>query len=163
MVTNNFDDPPVSMTRGTPYILYKKDNAIWIGYSDEFNGDMYPGGAYNSMVDALKEVTTYEDFGLCIHKFNKENHNYDDLKIHHKPLKEYINSDDETINFSNDYYTYWFSDYLFFLNLTGSNYTFIMKDEQSMVISNDMIFTVNFGKSEGVYVTNGSKCIPKEI
>lgn len=162
MVTNNFEEP-VSMTRGTPYILYKKDGEIWIGYSDEFNGDMYPGGAYESMVDALKEVTTYEDFGLCIHKFNKENHDYSDLGIHHKPLKEYINSDDETINFSNDYYEYWFSDYLFFLNLTGDNFTFIMKDEKPMVINNDMIFTVNFGESEGVYVASASRYISTEI
>jgi len=153
MVTNNFDDPPVSMTRGTPYILYKKDNDIWIGYSDEFNGNMYPGGAYESMVDALKEVTTYEDFGLCIHKFNKDNHNYSNLGIYHTSLKEYLNSDDETIDFSNDYYIHWFSDFLFFLNFTGDNYTFIMEDRTPMEISNAMIFTVNFGKSEAVYVT----------
>jgi hypothetical protein len=153
MVTNNFDEPPTSMTRGTPYILYKKDNAIWIGYSDQFNGDMYPGGAYESMVDTLKEVTTYEDFGLCIHKFNKDNHNYSNLGIYHKPLKEYLNSDNETIDFNDDYYKHWFSDYLFFLNLTGSDYRFIMIKELPTVISNDMIITVNFGESEAVYVT----------
>ena len=152
MVTNNFDEPPVSMTRGTPYILYKRDNAIWIGYSDEFNGDMYPGGLYNIMIDHLKEVTTYEDFGLCIHKFNVLNHNYDNLKIYHKPLKEYLNSDDETVDFSNDYHKLWFSDFLFFLNFTGDDYTFIMNDGMPIEISNDMIFTVNFGRSEGIYI-----------
>ena len=156
MVTNNFYDPPVSMTRGTPYILYKKDDAIWIGYSDEFNGNMYPGGAYESMVDTLKEVTTYEEFGLCIHKFNKDNHDYDDLKIYHRSLKEYLDSDNETIDFANNYYKYWFSDYLFFLNLTGNNYTFIMEDRKDITIGNATIFTVNFGRSEGVYLT---RCI----
>ena len=32
MVTNNFNEPAYSMTRGSAYILYKKDNEIWIGY-----------------------------------------------------------------------------------------------------------------------------------
>lgn len=147
------------MTRGSAYVLYEKDGEIWIGYSDEFNGDMYPGGKYEDMVTALGSVKTYEDYGLAMHKFNKENHNYSDYNIYHKPLSEYLNlpSVSDEIDLNREYYTYWFSDYLFFLNLTDKLFTFQTKKNSSIVVSTGVIATFNFGKAEGVYISDGVK------
>jgi hypothetical protein len=148
-----------NMTRGSAYVLYEKDGEIWIGYSDEFNGDMYPGGKYEDMVTALGSVKTYEDYGLAMHKFNKENHEYDNYSIYHKPLSEYLNlpSVSDEIDLNREYYTYWFSDYLFFLNLTGKLFTFQTAKKTSIVVNTGVIATFNFGKGEGVYNSDGVK------
>ena len=148
-----------NMTRGSAYVLYEKDGEIWIGYSDEFNGDMYPGGKYEDMIIALGSVKTYEDYGLAMHKFNKENHNYSNYTIYHKPLSEYLNlpSVSDEIDLNREYYTYWFSDYLFFLNLTGKLFTFQTAKKTSIVVNTGVIATFNFGKGEGVYNSDGVK------
>ena len=148
-----------NMTRGSAYVLYEKDGEIWIGYSDEFNGDMYPGGKYEDMIIALGSVKTYEDYGLAMHKFNKENHNYSDYTIYHKPLSEYLDlpSVSDEINLNREYYTYWFSDYIFFLNLTDKIFSFKTKVKKTIAIDRGAIATFNFGKGENVYIANQVK------
>ena len=153
MVTNNFNEPAYSMTRGSAYILYKKDNKIWIGYSGEFNGNMYPGGNYEDMVNALFDIKTYEDYGLIMHKFNKEHHNYSVFDIYHSTLNTYLNKETKNkINFDVEYYKHWFSDYIFFINLTGSNFYFADTEKQLVPSSNGTVTVFNYGKLESVYV-----------
>lgn len=141
------------MTRGTAYVLYEKDGQIWMGATDEFNGDMYPGSKHDDMVKALCKVFTYEDFGLVMHKFNKENHNYDDFQIYHHTLEAKLGPVNY-IDFDKDYYSEWFSDYIFVLNLTGKDFLFKEKDrvvEKNILIPHDCIAVFNFGKLNGIY------------
>lgn len=154
MVTNNFDEEPVSMTRGSAYVLYKKDGEIWIGSHDEFNGDMYPGGRYEKMIEILKKVHTYEDFGLAMHTFNRENHNYNDFQIYQTRLEDYLGKKVELIDFNDDYYGHWNSDYLFFINLLDKQFSFINRPKKPIKkihIPFDAIMTFNFGNCEAVY------------
>lgn len=154
MVTNNFDEKPVSMTRGSAYVLYKKDGEIWIGSHDEFNGDMYPGGRYEAMIEILKKVHTYEDFGLAMHAFNRENHNYNDFQTYQTRLEDYLGKKVELIDFSDDYYGHWNSDYLFFINLLDEQFSFINRPNnhiKKVHIPVDAIMTFNFGNCEAVY------------
>lgn len=142
------------MTRGGAYIIYKKDGELWIGYHNEFNGDMYPGGHYEDMVLALGTVKTYEDFSLAMHKFNKEHHNYDDFQTYHEPLNEYLNLvvEDNTIDLEREYYSYWFSDYIFFLNLTGETFRFKnMLGDKKVGITTDGIAVFNYGNLQAVF------------
>ena len=140
-------------TRGRAHIIYKRDGELWIGYHNEFNGDMYPGGHYEDMLLALGTVKTYEDFGIAMHKFNKEHHNYDDFEIYHQPLNEYLELvvENNIIDLDRGYYRYWFSDYIFFLNLTGEIFTFNNKDSKNICVATDVIAAFNFAKPVGVY------------
>lgn len=146
-----------NMTRGSANIIYERDGELWIGFHDEFNGDMYPGGHYEDMILALSKIKTYEDFGLVMHRFNKEHHAYDDFSIYHKPLNEYLELvvKDNTIDLGREYYTYWFSDYVFFLNLTGRDFNFKTKrvkiGPEYIRICKDTIVAFNYGVPVGVY------------
>lgn len=150
-MVNNFKEPDF-MTRGTPYILYKKDNVLWIGYSDEFNGDMYLSGYGNSLSKRLSKVSTYEDFGFAVHEFNKTAHNYTDLEIYHKPLEEKIHHNNKFIDFNVMYFELWFSDFLFFLNLTGERFKFIDKDGKEIYSDHNDVLVFNFGKFDAVII-----------
>jgi len=156
VTTESILNKPPNMTRGSAYVLYEKDGETWIGYADEFNGNMYPGGYYEDMINTLIHVKTYEDFGLAMYEFNKEHFGYDHFKTFHCTLKDYIQSDNnKQIDFNIDYYKYWFSDYLFFINFTGKMFSFVVrtKEEKKVTCPSDTVMAFNFGDLTGVYVT----------
>lgn len=67
------------MTRGTLYyICLAKNEMMKVIRSCEFNGDMYPEGHGNDVMNALSniDVGQPEEFKRFVKKFDKENFNY---------------------------------------------------------------------------------------
>lgn len=153
MVTNNFYEEPTSMTRGTPYVIYKKDGELWLGSSEEFNGDMYPGGHYEKLRDHLKTVNTYEDFGISIHRFNNEAHKYSDLQIYQEKLSDKTGNNDPVIDFRVEYYNKWFSDYIFIINLSEENFTIFDTKDKKITLPHYVGVILHFGEMEEI-ITN---------
>ncbi len=132
------------MTRGTPYLILK-DRII---LSDEFNGDMYgspkdsemqqKNGYYSEMASRLKKVKSEVEFRIEMREFNKDHYNYD-------PFGFYIHGR-EDIDLSDDYYGDFFSDYLFFKNLSGRPVKIIDGNKHSIELKHGSIATFYFGE-----------------
>tara|TARA_Y100000310_G_scaffold305543_1_gene345785 strand:+ start:64 stop:606 length:543 start_codon:yes stop_codon:yes gene_type:complete len=63
------------MTRGTAYCILEDGSCI---SCCEFNGDMYPGGHYEEMVERLQRVTSRQTFDQEIIAFDAANFQYQD-------------------------------------------------------------------------------------
>lgn len=121
----------VIMTRGSAYCFYVEDNIMQIAFTDEWNGGMSTDDLGNDLVDLMIKQQTRTDFMLACYEFNKENHNYKEFQCRTLPLHKYLEKKDPVvydplggnepykINMSDDYYRYWFSDYLYFINLSN--------------------------------------------
>ena len=101
------------MTRGQIAIIQEDG----IMTSTEFNGDMYMpnrqwAGHGRKVINALKRVNDVADYQFEVAKFNKENHHYNDRKL------TYWVEGHERLDFTQDYFEHWFSDYVYIKNLT---------------------------------------------
>ncbi len=132
------------MTRGTPYLILKDRTIL----SDEFNGDMYGSpqnnewaqkhGCYSEMVTRLKKVKSEEEFRKEMRAFNSENHN-------HNPFGFYTDKR-EDIDFSDDYFGNFSSDYLFFKNMSGKPVRIIDSKKHRIELKHGSIATFHFGE-----------------
>lgn len=116
-------------TRGTGYLLLK-DYCL---ETTEFNGDMYPDGFGDFFYEEITLVKNEEDFTDFVNKFNKENFKYEEDLIYKKENTEFfdaITKDELTIDFNNNYFERFFSDWIFFKNLSGFPIRFITRDGQ---------------------------------
>ncbi len=109
------------MTRGTIYLLLPDNEVI---ETCEFNGDMYEeGGHMAEVVERLKRVKNEEDFRKEITEFDLNNHNYqkdkDDYFRFTKRNLKFYSEEGDRIDMSRHYFKIFFSDYLYFLNLSG--------------------------------------------
>lgn len=127
------------MTRGK--IMLIKNNKFAI--SDEFNGDMYLEGHGFQVIDGLQNVNNYEEFSKMVNNFNVENHNYSDMEINVIELRE------QKLDFVNNYFYYWFSDYIYIKNI-GYDISFLCKDtnEETIIetLKTGQILVLNFGR-----------------
>ena len=101
------------MTRGQIAIIQEDG----IMTSTEFNGDMYMpnrqwAGHGRKVINALKRVNDVADYQFEVAKFNKENHHYNDREL------TYWVQGHERLDFTQDYFEHWFSDYVYIKNLT---------------------------------------------
>jgi len=135
------------MTRGT-FILLENER---IQKSVEFNGDMYPGGHYEEAVELLDTVFTTEDFKEIVKKFNSNNHQYGDkLILDYETYSDsnFYGINYELINFDENYFECFFSDYLYLRNISNRNFRIILaSDFKDIVIlppNKTMVF--NFGR-----------------
>ena len=101
------------MTRGQITIITKSK----VMTSIEFNGDMYMptkkwAGHGRQVINALKRVYDIATYMYEVAKFNKDNHHYNDVDrlTYEMGL--------ETLDFTNDYFENWFSDYIYIKNIT---------------------------------------------
>ena len=132
------------MTRGTPYLILRSK----VVCSDEFNGDMYgspkdskweqKNGHYSEMVERLKRVESEEEFRKEIKAFNSENHDY-------HPFSFYTD-DKKDIDLSDDYFVNFFSDYLFFKNLSGRPVRIMDSKKRPVRLKHGSIATFYFGE-----------------
>lgn len=126
------------MTRGK--IMLIKNNKFAI--SDEFNGDMYLEGLGFQVIGGLQSVNNYEEFSKMVNNFNVENHNYNDMEINVIELKE------QKLDFVNNYFDYWFSDYIYIKNI-GYDISILCKDMNDKTIAETLkkgqILVLNFG------------------
>ena len=127
------------MTRGT-IILFTNRQTI---ETTEFNGDMYlkPHSNGQIMVGLLKEVKTEKDFKKAITKFNKDNFGYfEELFYPHEKKTEIVFT-------RGTYSNRWFSDYLYFLNLSDKVISFTdISLIKKKLKPKKKIFVFNFGE-----------------
>lgn len=107
------------MTRGTFYFI---DDA-GMHASTEFNGDMYPEGHGDEGWACLAATRTLEEFEAFVRWFNKDRFDY--------PEKELVedsglSNEDQfaagVLDFNDEYYTRYFSDWIFFVNRSGRTF-----------------------------------------
>lgn len=106
------------MTRGQIAIIMESK----VMTSIEFNGDMYMptkkwAGHGRKVINALKKVYDVATYQYEVAKFNKDNHHYNDCDslTHIQGL--------DTLDFNQDYFGNWFSDYIYIKNLTQKDIT----------------------------------------
>ncbi len=148
------------MTRGSAYCFYIKDNVVQIAFTDEWNGGMSPNDLGDDLIKLLSKQQTRTDFMFATYEFNKENHDYKDFKCGTLPLHKFLEKKDPVIydplggnepykiNMSDDYYRYWFSDYLYFINLGPMPIKFVgdtIKNKRSAILLPETLAVLNFG------------------
>lgn len=134
------------MTRGTFVLLTDKT----VFGSCEFNGDMYYDGGHGvEVVERLKKVKNYEDFVNEVKAFDLATFMYQNDE------GEYFSVDDYKIppygiNFNKTYFNdWWFSDYLYILNLSSKSQIIKDRDGLDLVIEPNEIQIYRFGHFEG--------------
>ena len=126
------------MTRGN--FLLITDTANWM--SIQFNGDMYPSCNGKFVYHMLESVETYDDLAAAILKFDEERFGYADM--HDIDLAPKSISDD--INFSEDYFAIYNSDYLYIKNASNKECTIIAKNGAKQTIKPGEIQVWDFGR-----------------
>ena len=151
------------MTRGTAYLILPKGKVI---SSCEFNGDMYGSpkdderlqrvGYYSEMVERLKRVKDENTFKVQIKEFDKENFGYQDEEYDCEEdnyfkffkddwKKEWCNRNNKISFNENVYFKDFFSDYLYWLNLSGESVEFQCMNDKTRKVDHREIITFNFG------------------
>ena len=126
------------MTRGNFVLI--TNTANWM--SIQFNGDMYPSCNGKFVYHMLESVETYDDLAAAILKFDKERFGYS-YEYGRDLLTPKQISDD--INFSEDYYAVYNSDYLYIKNASDKECTIIAKNEMEQTIKPGEIQVWKFG------------------
>jgi len=125
------------MTRGK-FVLITEDQ-VYI--SIEFNGDMYPSGHGIEVMNRLKKVHTPDDFISEVTGFNKENFQYKDKLIYTESLAWFKKFKDFRI----DYFDHWFSDWLYFKNVSGKDWAFITRGGKERIVVDGEMAAFTFG------------------
>ena len=125
------------MTRGNFVLI--TNTANWM--SIQFNGDMYPSCNGKFVYHMLESVETYDDLAAAILKFDEERFGYADM--HDIDMSPNSISDD--IDFSEDYFAVYNSDYLYIKNASNKDCTIIAKNGMKQTIKPGEIQVWNFG------------------
>lgn len=125
------------MTKGNFVLI--TDTANWM--STQFNGNMYPSGNGKLAYHMLESVKIYDDLTAIILKFDKKYFGYSNeygVDLAPKSI-----SDD--INFSEDYFAIYNSDYLYIKNASDKECTIIAKNGMKQTIKPGEIQVWDFG------------------
>lgn len=125
------------MTRGNFVLI--TNTANWM--SIQFNGDMYPSCNGKLVYHMLESVETYDDLTAAILRFDKERFGYSDE--YGLSLAPESVSDD--IDFSEDYFAVYNSDYLYIKNASDKDCTIIAQNGMKQTIKPEEIQVWNFG------------------
>lgn len=135
------------MTRGK-FVVITDDNVF---SSFEFNGDMYYDGHGHGpeVIERLGRVNNTDDLNKEVREFNENNHNYeiDDGDTFFKCQNP--------IDFSDEYFSYWFSDYLYIKNLASTEKVIKDDDGKEHTILPNQIFVFDFGHLYGIVADDG--------
>lgn len=104
--------------------------------STEFNGDGYWEGYGQDVYEALKNITTEEEWRAYVTKFNSETFQYEEELHYDVP--------DTFFDMTTDYYGKWFSDYVYIKNISDESVEFITKSGVTELDENE-IGVFNFG------------------
>ena len=134
------------MTRGAAYIFYE-DGFM---HTTEFNGDMYPGGCGNDMYQLLSQAIP-ETFEKFMNLFNSRHHDYPEQIVYREEYNgadaPWINKGESgvVISFEN-YYNFWFSDYVFVKNWTTKQINVKQQDGGITLIPPGQVRVFNYGE-----------------
>lgn len=106
--------------------------------SIEFNGDCYLSWHGKNIIKELKKDMTYNDYIEFVEKFNKENFEYDGQLIYDVD-KEYLDMNKE------NYFSAWFSDYLYIKNISDEDQAVIDEDFNEITIHPQGYVVLYFG------------------
>lgn len=131
------------MTRGTIAII--TDNSVVS--SIEFNGNMYPSrhGHGRDVALRLNKVRTVKDFEKMIKDFNEKNHHYEDEKLIFEDVGH------SSLDFSNNYYGVWFSDYVYIKNITENTIELTNNNGRKFSLEPLQKARLYFGNVEKIY------------
>lgn len=136
-------------TRGTGFLL--TENKVY--ETIEFNGNMYPEGYGDMFFKGIKNVNTVDEFKAFAEKFNEENFGYEEELVYEEEnnrIYDVMGEKELIIDFNIDYFGIFFSDWVFFKNLTGLPVRFITRDEEKteVVVNHGESIRFNFGYLE---------------
>lgn len=129
------------MTRGTIAII--TDNSVIS--SIEFNGDMYPSHYGRDVALRLNKVKTVKDFEKMIKDFNEKHHHYEDEKL------IFEDEGHSSLDFSNNYYDVWFSDYVYIKNITENTIELTNNNGRKFSLEPLQKARLYFGNVEKIY------------
>lgn len=136
------------MTRGKFVVI--TDDRVFSSF--EFNGDMYYDGHGHGpeVIERLGRVNNLEELNKEIRDFNYKNFKYEDDGEGIIYFKRQC-----PIDFSDDYFSYWFSDYLYIKNLASTEKVIKDDDGKEHTILPNQIFVFNFGHLYGIVADDG--------
>lgn len=134
------------MTRGSIYFITDK----YIIETIEFNGDMYRNGYGEEVMNSLNGISKLKEFKKAVQDFNNEHHSYDSELFFNCKRNEFIN-DEGKIDFNDDYYGRFFSDWTFWKNCSSSAVEFLTRDNKTITLEPNEAVAVNFGYEEDCY------------
>lgn len=116
--------------------------------SIEFNGDMYIPWHGKNIINELKKDMTYDDYVKLVEDFNRQNFEYDE-QLFYDVDKEYLDMNKD------DYFSAWFSDYLYIKNISDEDQTVIDEEFNEIIIHPQGYVVLYFGNydsdDEGAY------------
>ena len=122
------------MTRGKLVLVTGEDTSCLV--STEFNGDMYPDGYGAVAYAGLSKVKTVGDFHELIKKFVKV-YGYDEKD---EQIEQY-----KLAGTLGNYFSFWFSDYLYIKNVCGRDIVVTDKKGEELELPNDTVVVLDFG------------------
>ena len=132
------------MTRGKIILIDKDKDTLEYYITCEFNGDMYIKCHGKNIIKELEHIRNYDEFKTFTTHFNEQNFGYEDFEIYNRTIS------DGTINVCKNYLNNWFSDYLYFKNISGIDINMVCnndnRDIETKVLKNNEIMVFNFGK-----------------
>jgi hypothetical protein len=131
------------MTRGTLYYISNDG----VASSTEFNGDMYREGHGDQVLAGLSyDVTDFNSFVAFVNAFNAENFEYEEELIYDASKYMFDNEDQTLIDFRNEYFNRFGSDYIFIKNDSDRDITIIDKDNsKEFIIESGKTKRLNYG------------------
>lgn len=135
------------MTRGA-FVVITDDKVL---STFEFNGDMYytDYGHGPEVIERLGRVNNTDDLNKEVREFNENNHKYE------------IDDGDtffecqNPIDFSDDYFGDWFSDYLYIKNLASTEKVIKDRDGNEHTVLPNQIVVFDFGHLYGIVADDG--------
>ena len=126
------------MTRGQ--IVAITDDAIFT--STEFNGDMYYEWHGKEVMEGLKKASTIKEYSAFVKSFNEYHFHYKEQLLYKITDEEQI---DSHLDFTQNYFKNWFSDYLYIKNY-GSEPVELITKTHTITLKPNGITILNYGE-----------------
>ena len=135
------------MTRGK-FVVITDDKVL---STFEFNGDMYytDYGHGPEVIERLGRVNNTDDLNKEVREFNENNHKYE------MDDGDTFLECQNPIDFSDDYFGYWFSDYLYIKNLASTEKVIKDRDGNEHTVLPNQIVVFDFGHLYGIVADDG--------